>query len=206
MPALTHAEAVTRAALLEVLSYDVFLDLTAGPVVSRTEVRFRCRTPGAETFADVTMPAVRSAILNGEPLGPPDDGRLRLSSLAAENVLTVEGEVASGSVSRFDYAGGETYLHAMGFPSVAGELMACFDQPDLGALVTVSLRAPAGWECYAHSAVTERPPADAAGLWRFEPVPDFEPHLLVICSGPFVTDVEGTAGDGCGCASGGVDR
>lgn len=70
----------------------MFLDLTAGPagpVRSRTEIRFGCREPGATTFADLTA-AVTSAVLNGRAAGPAADGRLGLPGLAAENVLVVE--------------------------------------------------------------------------------------------------------------------
>ena len=94
MPALTETEARIRAALVDVQSYDVFLDLTAtGPVRSRTEIRFGCREPGATTFADLTA-AMTSAVLNGRAVGPAADGRLGLPALAAENVLVVEAEAA----------------------------------------------------------------------------------------------------------------
>jgi hypothetical protein len=92
--ALTHAEAAARAALIEVDSCDVFLDLAAHPVRSRTEVRFRCREPGAATFADLATAAARSAVLNGRDLPPAEAGRLALPALAAENVLVVDAEVA----------------------------------------------------------------------------------------------------------------
>jgi len=100
MPALTETEARARAALLDVTSYDVFADLTAEPVRSRTEIRFGCRQPGAATFAELTAPATR-VVLNGRELAGPADGRLALPGLAAQNVLTVEAEVADGTLSRF---------------------------------------------------------------------------------------------------------
>ncbi len=100
MAPLTETEARARAVLLDVRSYDVFLDLTAGPpgpLRLRTEVRFGCREPGAATFAELTA-AASSAVLNGQTVGPAADGRLGLPGLAAENVLVVEAEVAdSGS-------------------------------------------------------------------------------------------------------------
>lgn len=192
---LTHSEAVSRGALIDVESYDVFLDLSEAPPRSRTEVRFRCRTPGAATFADVCMPVVHRAVLNGAELGPAVAGRLPLPSLAAENVLIVDAELAEGSFERHaDAADGTEYLHVSGFPSGAGELMACFDQPDLGGLVTLTLRAPAGWEVFASGAVVSRPAAGEAGDWRFAPVPGMEPYLMLICAGPFVTDVRIGAG------------
>ena len=68
MAALTETEARTRAGLLDVESYEVFLDLTTEPVRSRSEIRFRCRQPGATTFADLTA-TIATAVLNGEELG-----------------------------------------------------------------------------------------------------------------------------------------
>ena len=91
MPALTETEAAARAALIDVASYDVFADLTAEPVRSRTEIRFTCAQPGAGSFADLRARAV-SAVLNGREVGPPDDGRLALPGLMAENTLVVEAE------------------------------------------------------------------------------------------------------------------
>jgi hypothetical protein len=46
MPALTESEARARADLLAVDSYDVSIDLTETPVLSRTVIRFRCARPG----------------------------------------------------------------------------------------------------------------------------------------------------------------
>src|SRR5580704_9386966 len=127
MADLSASEALTRAALVDVESYELVLDLTAAPVTARSEVRFRCRQPGSETFADLSVAVTRSAVLNGQPAGQPEDGRLRLPGLLADNVLTVEAEV---EIDRFtDPADGAEYLHVMTFPVGAGALMACFDQP-----------------------------------------------------------------------------
>src|SRR4029077_1835415 len=61
MAALTEVEARTRAGLLDVDSYEVFLDLTVQPVRSRTETRFRCQEPGAASFADLAAGSVLGA-------------------------------------------------------------------------------------------------------------------------------------------------
>jgi len=67
---LTREEAATRAALLEVTSYSIDLDLTTGDktFTSTTTVRFVCREPGAETFADLVDAIVHEITLNGEPV------------------------------------------------------------------------------------------------------------------------------------------
>jgi aminopeptidase N len=190
VPELTESEAAERTALIEVDSYDLVLDLTAEPVTSRTEVRFRCRVPGAETFADVQLATVREAVLNGEQLAGPVDGRLALRNLRADNVLTVEGDVPDGvTLSWFEDPDGGRYVHATTFPDHTGELMACFDQPGLGATLTMELRAPLDWECYSHGPVVRR----EGGHWQFAPVPAFTTYLLCFAAGPFVTTAEGVS-------------
>ncbi len=91
---MTQGEAQERAELLTDIEYDVFLDLAATPASSQTQVRFRCRRPGADTFAQLDLAATREVRLNGQPLPPPDGGRVRLAGLAAENVLVAEGVIA----------------------------------------------------------------------------------------------------------------
>ena len=49
---ITRAETAQRAALLRVDSYDVELDLTAGPETFRSDRdRFDCAQPGAASYA-----------------------------------------------------------------------------------------------------------------------------------------------------------
>jgi hypothetical protein len=46
VPALTETEARARGALIDVICYDVFADLTADPVRSRTEIGSPAPSPG----------------------------------------------------------------------------------------------------------------------------------------------------------------
>ncbi|MGE5137491.1 MAG: aminopeptidase N [Gemmatimonadota bacterium] len=193
---LTEAEAAARAALLQVGSYAVALDFGADPgvVSSRSDIRFSCREPGATGFADLTMAAMTGAALNGRPLGQAAlaGGRLRLDGLAAANALTVSAQSprsASGpALSWFtDPADGGTYVLGNCFPTYAPAVFCCFDQPDLRADFTLAVTAPAGWECIANGAVTSRPPAGEAGVWRFATVPGMKAYELALCAGPYVT-------------------
>ena len=194
MPALTETEAAARAALIDVASYDVFADLTAAPVRSRTEIRFTCAQPGAATFADLTARAV-SAVLNGREVGPPDDGRLALPGLMAENTLVVEAEADGDVLMRFtDPADGAGYVLFTGYPTLSPGLFCCFDQVDLTATTTLSLMLPAGWECLANGPVTGRPPAGEPGRWRFGPVDGTRPFDMTIAAGPYAQAWSGTGG------------
>ncbi len=78
---LRQEEAVERAALLSVTSYDIAIDLTDlvdGPAFRAVStIRFTA-TAGASTFVDCCA-EVESATLNGEPLPAAEEGRIALS-------------------------------------------------------------------------------------------------------------------------------
>src|SRR6476646_4783106 len=118
---LTREEAATRAALLDVTSYSIDLDLTTGDktFASTTTVRFTCSEPGAETFADLVGAIIHEITLNGEPVDEASsyqDSRIRLTDLQAENELVVRADCAyshSGEgLHRFvDPVDGRIYLY-----------------------------------------------------------------------------------------------
>lgn len=64
---LTRDEAAGRAALLDVVRYEVSLDFTTGPTTFATtsRVRFTARTPGASTWVDFVGDSVEQVVLNG---------------------------------------------------------------------------------------------------------------------------------------------
>ena len=184
MPALTESEAQARASLLTIDSYDVSVDLTSTPVRSRTVIRFHCARPGAASHADLTA-RVRAgaAVLNGASLDPPADGRLALAGLAAENVLTVDAEVPERALTRFAEPSGGEYVMSFAYPTGAPDLFCCFDQPDLPAPLSLSVRAPAGWSVVANGAVADRPAPGDEGTWRFAPI-RLKPLEFIFCAGP----------------------
>ena len=188
MADLTQDEAIDRARTIDVESYDVFLDLTAEPVFSRTEVRFRWLRPDASTFADLRTQGVRSVTLDGVSLPPPEGGRLRLSRASADEqaVLVVEAEVGYSQegrgLSRFtDPADGAGYVMAYCYPDCGPEVFCCFDQPDLTATFRFAVRVPDGWECVTNGQLARR----EGDLCAFTPVSGMRPYDLTFCAGPF---------------------
>src|SRR5580698_9399044 len=118
---LTREEARDRRQLLDVGSYQVELDLTGGDDTFRSvsTVRFQCAGPGADSFIELTAPAVREIVLNGEPVSPGafDGDRIALHVLQTENELRVVADCAysrSGEgLHRFtDPTDGGTYLYS----------------------------------------------------------------------------------------------
>src|SRR5450756_2898396 len=95
---LTRVEARDRAALVSVESYDILLDLAAGPGTfsSTTTVRFSAPA-GGSTFIDLIAPRVHTIVLNGRALDPAvvfAGSRIALDDLAAENELVVVADCA----------------------------------------------------------------------------------------------------------------
>ncbi|MGH3712583.1 MAG: aminopeptidase N [Micromonosporaceae bacterium] len=197
MATLTHDEAVRRAALLDVESYTVDLDLTRGPEVfgSRSVIRFRCTEPGAESFVELKPVRLYDATLNGVPLdhGLLTDNRLRLTGLRAENELVVSADMAyshtgEGLHRYTDPADGEVYLYAQTFLDDAQRMFACFDQPDLKAKYLVSATAPPEWTVIANSP-GERVASDEAGVpagsgrWEFAETKPLSTYFVTLAAG-----------------------
>ncbi|HXL88938.1 MAG TPA: M1 family aminopeptidase [Streptosporangiaceae bacterium] len=197
MADLTQDEAIVRARAIDVESYDIFLDLTAEPVLSRTEVRFRWLGADAGTFAELRTQGVRGVTLDGVSLPQPEDGRLRLSrsNSGDQAVLVVEAEAGYSQegrgLSRFtDPADGASYVMAFSYPDCGPEMFCCFDQPDLTATFRFAVRVPDGWECVANGQLARR----EGGVCTFTPVSGMRPYDLTFCAGPFSTAARTQAG------------
>ena len=183
---LTRDEAATRAALLDVRSYDVALDLTGGPerFGSVSVVVFSCREPGATSFVELDGQLL-TAELNGRPVGPLEGNRLVLTDLQEENLLTVSARCSYSrtgeGLHRFvDPADGQVYLYAQSFLDDAQRIFACFDQPDLKATFALSVDAPAEW-----TVVGNARSARAGNRWEFAPTERISTYLFTVAAGPW---------------------
>jgi aminopeptidase N len=183
---LTREEATARAALLDVRSYDVALDLTGGPegFDSVSVVDFSCREPGATTFVELDG-RLGAAELNGRPVGPLEGNRLVLTDLQADNLLTVRARCAYSrtgeGLHRFvDPADGEVYLYAQSFLDDAQRIFACFDQPDLKASVALSVDAPPQWTVVGNARGSR-----TGDRWQFAPTERISTYLFTVAAGPW---------------------
>jgi aminopeptidase N len=188
--ALTHDEAIARAALLEVHDYDVDLDMTgADAFTSRTRIGFHSRAQG-RTFVDLAPRALDTVLLDGAEVDIAgwSDGRLELSLDAGRHELVVEAQMAysndgEGLHRYVDPADGQTYLYAMTFLDAAPRVFACFDQPDLKATFRTTVTAPAGWTVMGNS----RAEHDGAGRWRLAPTPRLATYFWTVVAGPYAS-------------------
>lgn len=195
-----------RSAIIDVVSYDLSLDLTVGAETfwSRTELTFCCRREGACALADLRPVRLRRVVLNGADVTGDHlhrDGRLELKNLARENTLVVEAELAYAETGTglYRFGGGENAagcVYSNANLGGATRIFACFDQPDLRAPITLGVRAPAGWRCRANYPVVARPADGGDGLWRFAPTPPLAPYQFAFCASPEPMAVLGSVVDG----------
>ncbi|WP_139983478.1 aminopeptidase N [Nocardioides litoris] len=192
---LLRTEAVARRELLDLVSYDVTLDLTdpgggepgdEGTFGSVTEIKFESR--GGPTFLDLKPTRVASASLNGRPLDLDTlaEGRLPLDTVAGTNVVVVDAAMpyrhdGEGLHLHVDPADGRRYVYGMSFMDAAPTVFACFDQPDLKAPYTLHVRAPHDWTVVGNAPATNPEP----GQWEIGPTQPLSTYFVTVVAGPY---------------------
>jgi aminopeptidase N len=190
MDALRRDEAAERSRLMRVRDYDVDLDLTRGEerfgAIAR--IRFDCDEPGATTFLDLIADRVESVVLNGKELDRSciGEARVALEGLERANEIVVASEMPYSQLGegmhRFvDPADGFAYTWTETVVDNARRVFACFDQPDLKAPLSLTVRAPADWTVLSTTSGTR---ADD-GTWTFPATPPLATYLMVVVAGPY---------------------
>lgn len=203
---LTRAEAQERAALVQVESYDIALDLTTGDEVFRSTTRVRfTATEGASTFIDHISRTVHSVTLNGTELDASavNDGvRIALDGLTADNELVVVSDAAyvntGEGLHRFvDPVDGEVYLYSQFEVPDSRRVFAVFEQPDLKATFRFTVTAPAHWQVVSNQPTPEPTVDGDTGTWAFDPTPRISSYITALVAGPYdVVRSELTSSDG----------
>ncbi|WP_300644947.1 aminopeptidase N [Nocardioides sp.] len=193
---LTRDEAATRAALLDVTSYTIDLDLTTGEktFASTTTLEFSCREPGASTFADLVGATVHEITLNGESIDPTTayaDSRITLEGLQAENTLVVRADCTYShtgeGLHRFvDPVDGRVYLYSQFEVPDARRVFTTFEQPDLKSVFTFRVVAPEDWKVVANAPSPEpQPLGEGKALFAFEPTEKMSTYITALIAGEY---------------------
>ncbi len=221
VPNLTQDRAVERAALLDVDSYTVELDLTdsaGSPSESTfrttTTVRFGCRAPGASSWIDLVAARLGAATLNGTALdvaGYDEASGIALAALAADNEVIIEADgryMNTGEgLHRFtDPVDGSVYLYSQFETADAKRMYACFDQPDLKAVHRIRVVAPAGWVVISNAPCLRTEQLGNGAIRHvFADSARISPYIVALVAGPYArwtdeyTDAEGTIPLGIYC-------
>jgi aminopeptidase N len=194
---LTREEAQQRAALLAVRGYEIDLDLSGaqegGTFRSRTRVEFDVTGDGGASFVDLVAPTVHEVVLNGSALDPAEvfkDSRIALDGLRpGRNELVVVADCAytntGEGLHRFvDPVDKQAYLYTQFEVADSRRVFAVFEQPDLKAAFTFTVRAPQGWTVVSNSPTPE-PSAD--GVWSFAETPRISSYITALVAGPYTS-------------------
>jgi aminopeptidase N len=203
---LTQIEAAERARLLDVISYDINLDLTdgtGGPGDGRfrsiTSIEFTAQVtdPGRDvgTFIEVAADAIRSATLNGAPVdtsGWSAEKGLTLPGLAARNRLVIDADFGysnsgQGLHRSQDPVDKQVYLYSQFETADAQRVFACFDQPDLKSVYTWHATVPAHWKVISNSPVERVEPGAVEGtkVVHFAQSATMSTYITALCAGPY---------------------
>jgi aminopeptidase N len=159
-----------RAATIHDVRYDLTLDVTAlDSATGQVAVRFR-RSDTGDAIIDFRGRRLTRALANGKPI-PAEavkNGHILIPAQLlklGENVLDfafVADIAPSGAsiIRSHDPTDGSDYLYTLLVPADANQLFPSFDQPDLKALVRLTLTAPAAWSVVGNGSVAS---ADTAG-------------------------------------------
>jgi len=106
------------------------------------------------------------------------------------NVVTVVfehpySEDGTGLHRFVDTTDGRTYLYTYLWPYYANRLFPSFDQPNLKAEITLTVRAPEEWAVVSMSAGNAGPAIDGSILWRFDTTPEMSTYVFSMHAGPY---------------------
>jgi aminopeptidase N len=188
-----------RAELLGDIRYDVSLSLgddeEATTFRSLTTIDFRCSRDGANTFVNLTAPRILSVELNARELAHDDHSfngfRLRLRELReGVNHLVISAECAYDSsgvgLHRFrDPVDGTVYTYTNFEPFDAHRVVACFDQPNLKATLSMHVDAPSGWTVCANGPLQDSRTEGGRTTWHFATTPPLPPYLFAVAAGEY---------------------
>lgn len=190
---LTRTEAIERASIVSDVHYRVELDLTAGErsFTSTTEIDFAA-TPGAATFVDLIAETVHEVSLNGSPLPTSiyRDSRLKLEDLAPQNTLRVVATClyshTGEGLHRFtDPSDNRSYCYSQFEVPDSRRVYAVFEQPDIKADFTFTVRTPADWKVFSNSPSPVPEIAGDSAIHRFSPTEHISSYITAIIAGPY---------------------
>ena len=194
---LTRDEAATRAALLDVTSYSIDLDLTTGETDLRLDHHDRVHLPRARR-RDVRRPGRRDRSTRSRSTASPwtpsayADNRIALTGLAADNTLVVRADCTYShtgeGLHRFvDPVDDRVYLYSQFEVPDARRVYTTFEQPDLKAPYTFTVTAPDALEGRLQRRRRPQPrgPGDGKAVWRFPATMPMSTYVTALVAGEY---------------------
>ena len=196
---LSQLEATARANLISVDAYEINLDLTfsGDHFETTTKIFFSSSETNVDTFLDFIGPNVDRVILNGQEFSGTDvfaDSRIELRNLKEKNEVEIFATAAytntgEGLHKFVDPVDNETYLYSQFEVPDSRRVFPVFEQPDLKATFTFTVKAPAHWTVVSNSPVAQVNEASSEHkLWSFAPTGRISSYITAIIAGPYVSE------------------
>ncbi len=187
--------ALARARSISDVRYDLALDVTArDSAPGRVTVTFR-RSGQDDVILDFRGRRLGSVVVNGTPVTRPvfngahlalPAALLKPGSNAVQIHFVADIAPAGASIIRStDRTDGNDYLYTLLVPADANQLFPCFDQPDLKARVTFSVRAPSAWTVVANGSLARSDTSTAALTHHFTETQPLSTYLIAFAAGPW---------------------
>ncbi len=189
-PGVPLALAEHRARVISDLRYAVTFDIPAAKdssVTGEVTARFALSDASEPLVLDFRAPAdhVLDVQLNGAPVAyrvVPDHIVIPAAALSrGEQAVSLKFRSSDAALNRND-----EFLYALFVPDRASTAFPVFEQPDLKARFTVTLRIPAAWKAVSNGRLSSRDSSDAArhvvGFAESEPI---STYLMAFAAGVF---------------------
>lgn len=184
---VSYELARNRAEHISDLRYSLGFDLTdpPGKVEAHDTVSFTSAVK-ADLFLDFKMPEsnLLKVFANGREVPAVIDNEHivipRRFTAKGSNVITIDFIAGEQSLNRR-----EEFMYTLLVPDRARTLFPCFDQPDMKAGYSLSLKVPDGWCAVSNTYVVSSSRADEGTIIRFAPTEPLSTYLFSFVAGKF---------------------
>jgi aminopeptidase N len=191
---LTREEAFARSSVLSEVKYVMSLTLPKGDEYEgQLTVQFNLSDPAAPLWLDFKAEEVHELAVNSANIEVNwRRGKLHLAGLVAgANSVRVHfknnyAKDGCGLHRFVDPEDNEVYLYTQFEPHYAQRMFPCFDQPDIKAVLELSVTAPQDWVVISNTPVASRSAVGGDVLTVFGPTARISTYLYAVCAGPYV--------------------
>jgi aminopeptidase N len=194
--ALDRQTADSRQARISGVEYDLYVDVHSSTdwFSGEVTIQFGLTDPSSDLSVDFSGGSVHRVLVNGRPIRVDYNGFfLTLPSATLQNganSVSVKFEHSydedGTGLHRFvDPADGLTYLYTYLWPYYANRLFPLFDQPNLKAEISLTVRAPETWTVVSAGTGNAETSADGSTLWRFSTTPKMSTYVFSLHAGPY---------------------
>jgi aminopeptidase N len=196
-PGVSESLAAERASTIGGLRYDLSFTIPADlrqRIDGRAVVQFVLKARHRLVF-DFAQPPDRLRRVR-------IDGREARAAVADGHIVIPEDQTVAGmNRIEFEFVAGDEalnrndeFLYTLFVPSRARLAFPCFDQPDLKARYTLTLRVPDGWQAVANGAERDRRVDQGAAVIAFAETPPLPTYLFSFVAGKFSIETATRAG------------